>query len=208
MRPWVGVWAYRAVTIRATIAVRTKFFVMRTSNKSQPQGQGGTEGPLLLGAPPCPLWLGFLLRQGDHVDFHQDILRQASALHGRARGWRRAEVFAVNLVHGGKVADVLQENAAADHPAQAALSRLQNLREIPQDAVRLCFNVADDNLLGRGIDGDLSRDEDKSVRSNGLRVRADGLRGVFCKNNFAHRDSSRFPEKIEPRGHRVSQRES
>src|SRR5580693_248370 len=197
MRPWVGVWAYRAVTIRATIAVTIKFFVMRTSNKSQPPRTGRNRGPA---APPCPLWLGFLLRQGDHVDFHQDILRQASDLHGRARGWPRAEVFAVNLVHGGKVADVLQENAAADHPAQAALSRLQNLREIPQDAVRLCFNVADDNLLGRGIDGDLSRDEDKSVRSNGLRVRADGLRGVFCKNNFAHRDSSRFQKKLNHEG--------
>src|ERR1700732_5237764 len=105
MRPWVGVCAYRVVAIRATIAVTTKFFVTRTSHKSQPQGQGGTEGPLFR-APPCPLWLGFLLRQGDHVDFHQDILRQASDLHGRARGWRGAEVFAVNLIHGGKVADV------------------------------------------------------------------------------------------------------
>ena len=67
-----------------------------------------------------------------------------------------------------------------------AASGFQNLRQIAQDAVGLGSNVSSDHLLGGGIDRDLAGDENESVGFDGLRVRADGLRGVFGGNDFAH----------------------
>jgi hypothetical protein len=67
------------------------------------------------------------LRQGDYVDFYQDIFGEAGYFYRRSRWRGSAEVFAVDFVHGGELAHVLEEYRAADDFAEAASRSFKNL---------------------------------------------------------------------------------
>ncbi len=56
-------------------------------------------------------------------------------------------------------------------------------------SVSLRAHVAGDDLLGGGIDGDLSGSKNQALGSNGLRVRANSFRSLVGGDHFAH-DSS------------------
>src|SRR5450631_263292 len=117
--------------------------------------------------------------QSDHINFYQDIFWQPRYFdRGSGRG-RLLEVAAVDFVHGHKVSHVFQEDGAAEDLVHGAARGLQDGGEILQHAVGLGAYVARDDLLGGGIDGDLSGREDQALSSDGLRVRADGLGGVL-----------------------------
>src|SRR5208282_1415388 len=129
------------------------------------------------------------LRERDYINFYQDVFREPRYLYAGA-GWRRLlEVAAVDLVHGGEVSHVLEEDGAAHNFLQSTTRGLQNGSEVLEHAVGLRAYVTGDHLLGGGIDGYLSGCEDQTLGSNGLRVGADGLRGLIGGDYVAH-DSS------------------
>ncbi len=99
-------------------------------------------------------------------------------------------MLAVNLIHRGEVIHVLQEDSATDGFGHGTSRGCENLPEIAEDEIGLCFDVAFDDLLGGRINRDLSGDEDKSIGFDGLRVWADRLRSVFGMNDFAHEQFS------------------
>ena len=73
----------------------------------------------------------------------------------------------------------------AERRSQLA-GRLQDRRQVFQHAVGLRRNVAAEHLLRRRINGHLSRDKNKTVGSNRLRIRPDRLGRIGSRNNVAH----------------------
>src|SRR5712671_5734433 len=126
------------------------------------------------------------LFHGDYVDFHQYVLGQAGHFDGGTRWRGRAEIFAVDLVHGGEIVHVLEKNGAAHNFSKATAGGFQNFREVAQDTFGLCGNVSSNNLLSRRIDCDLSGGKYKSIGLDGLRVGANSLWGIFGGYDFAH----------------------
>ncbi len=61
--------------------------------------------------------------------------------------------------------------------------------EILEDAVGLGADVSGDDLLGGGINGDLSGGKDQALGTNRLRVGADGFGSVVGGDDFAHKSS-------------------
>src|SRR5580658_2088679 len=126
----------------------------------------------------------------DHINFNQDVFWKARDFD-RGAGWRRLlEIVPVDFVHCGKVSHVLEEDGAAQNFLQSAARGLQNGGKVLEDAVSLRADVACDHLLGGGIDGYLSGYEDQALGPNGLRVGADGLRGLSGGDYVAHDSSS------------------
>ncbi len=58
--------------------------------------------------------------------------------------------------------------------------------EVLQNAFRLRGDVAADELLGGGINGDLAGDEDEAVGFDGLRVGSDSFGSVVGGDDLAH----------------------
>src|SRR5512146_703240 len=51
----------------------------------------------------------------DHVDFHQHVFRQTRDFDRRPSRRRRAEIFSVDFVHGGKLRHIFQKNGSSHH---------------------------------------------------------------------------------------------
>src|SRR5260370_20000301 len=117
------------------------------------------------------------------------MLRKPCYFHGGASGRRLLEVAAIDFVHGGEISHVLEEDGAAQNLLQGTAGGLQNRGEVLQHTVGLRTYVAGDDLLGGGIDGDLSGSKDQALGPNGLRVRADSFRSLVGGDRF-HDSSS------------------
>ena len=93
---------------------------------------------------------------------------------------------AVNLVHRGEVAHVLQKHRGLYDMAQLASRRFDDAFHIFQRALRLRLDVSSNKLVGLRIDGNLSGNEEKSVYLDGLRIRPDRFWTAIRQNNFSH----------------------
>ena len=94
--------------------------------------------------------------QGNNVDFDEHVLGEAGDLDGGAGGRGVGEVAAVDLIHGGEVGHVLEEDGGFDDLSERAAGGLEDCGEVLQDAFGLDSDVARNDLLGSGIEGDLA----------------------------------------------------
>src|SRR5713101_6341353 len=98
----------------------------------------------------------FYSSQRNHINFHQNVFRKPCYFYGGARRRRLLEVAPIDFVHCSEISHVFEEDRAAQNLLQAAARGLQNGGEVLQHTVGLCAHIAGNDLLGGGIDGDLS----------------------------------------------------
>src|SRR5215472_14624447 len=102
------------------------------------------------------------------------------------------EVPAIDFVHCGEVAHVLEEHGRPDYLLDAAAGGGQNSRKILENPVSLERDVSCDKGIGHRVECDLPGDEHESVGLDGLRVGADGSRAVFGCDHVAHGEKPQF----------------
>ena len=98
-----------------------------------------------------------------------------------------AEVFSVDRVHGGEIAEVLEEDGGFDDAVEAASASLKHGLEVFEDTGGLLCDATGDDLPGCGIERNLPGCEDEIARAHTLGIRADGRgRCGSCDDRFAH----------------------
>src|SRR5262249_61893309 len=103
-----------------------------------------------------------------HFNFDQGVARQLSHCYRRTRWRRRLEEATVNLVHGGKIRDVLEKYGGLDRVIKVSAGSGEHGREVLEDALRLRRDVARHQLSCGRIKCDLSGAENKFARLDGL----------------------------------------
>src|SRR5580658_7723778 len=82
----------------------------------------------------------------DEVDLNAGPKRQRSHSDRRPRGKRLSEILCVDAVHRDEVTHAGEVHTRAYDIIEALASRLENRREIPEDALGLCHNPSLDYL--------------------------------------------------------------
>src|ERR1019366_1606797 len=126
------------------------------------------------------------LGQRYDFDLDGDVFRETGDLHGRAGRRIGREVFAVHLIHRSKFGHVLEENGGLHDLFQRSAGSREDALDILQHALGLRLDVAFHDLLSRGIERNLSGEENESVRTDSLRIRADGFGTLVGSNDVAH----------------------
>ena len=114
---------------------------------------------------------------GDAFDFDEGVFREAGYLDGGTGGWHVAfwgEVAGVDLVHGGEVVHVLEEDGGLENVGEREVDGVEDGAEVFADALGLLGDAAFDEVAGGGVDGDLAGGVDEIADTDGLRVGADG----------------------------------
>ena len=118
----------------------------------------------------------------DRIDFDQRGSRQARDADGRSSRIRLSEVPAHRLVHVAEMSKIRQIHGYANHVVQGATRRHGHCMQIREYALDLRFDTVD-QLPGRGIETDLTREVDGVCSADGLGVGADG--GRSCERLYA-----------------------
>src|SRR5882724_2669600 len=127
-----------------------------------------------------------LLQDGDDFDFDERVLRKPRDLHGRSRRRCRREVARIHFVHRPEIVHVLQENRRLNHVSHLRAGRLHDAPHVLQNPLRLLADVGLRHLAGFWIQRHLTRDEQKAIRPDGLRVRSDGFRAPVGQYDISH----------------------
>ena len=127
------------------------------------------------------------LLDADGLDLHQCAAGQSAHLHGGAGGiLPLGEELGVYRVHGGEVAHVLQEHGGLDHVVHGEAGGLQNGLHIGQHLTGLLGDAAGHELTGGGVKGHLTGGDKEAAAVDGLRIGADGGRGVGGGDDLFH----------------------
>src|SRR6266481_91397 len=131
-----------------------------------------------------------LLQDGDDFDFDQGILREARDLHGRSRGRSQGEIAGVHFVHRSEIVHVLQEDRRLDDVIHLRSGGLHDPTNVFQDPFRLFADIGLRHLARFRIQSYLSRDEQETVRADGLRIRSNRFCAPVRQHNVSHRQFS------------------
>src|SRR6185437_15735949 len=96
----------------------------------------------------------------------------------------------VDAIHRGEVTHVRQKHTGAHNIIEILASRLENRREILEDALRLGHNAPLDHLASRRVLADMTADVEETIDFDRLGERADRRR-EFRRSNcgLAHANS-------------------
>ena len=114
----------------------------------------------------------------DRVDLDSHVARQARDLHGRARRRRIDDVAAVDLVHRRESFMSARKTVVRTTCSKPAPAASSSAVDVAHDLFGLGRDVAVDQIAGRGIDRNLSREEQQVAGRMAGRIRPDGLRRV------------------------------
>src|SRR6185369_10728684 len=106
----------------------------------------------------------------DGVDLYQRAAGQRSYLDRRARRTRIAKPLSVDLVHGGKVREVVEKDRRLYHVIPAHSSRTQYFLDVVHHAVSLLDDAAFHHLAAGRVEWNLPSRVQESVGDNPLRV--------------------------------------
>ena len=109
------------------------------------------------------------------VDFEPGVARQARRLDRGARGKRLGEERPVDLVHGREVFEVGEEDGGASHVRKRESRFFEQGADVLEDAAGLRGDVASHEGARRGVDGNLSRNEQELAGAERGGVGADCL---------------------------------
>ncbi len=126
------------------------------------------------------------MRTRDHFDFDFRAFRQSGHLYGRAGRGLAAEIGAVDLVDYLEIAEVGEKDRCFQYVGQREAFRFQNTADVVHHPPGLRCNVVGHNLPTFGVQRNLAAAKDKIAGTNGLRIRADGGRGIGGRDNFLH----------------------
>ena len=85
-------------------------------------------------------------------------------------------MFCVDAIHRGEITHVREKDTGAHNIVQTLAGRLENRREILEDALRLSHNAPLDHLASRRVLGDLSAEVEETIDFDRLGKWADRRR--------------------------------
>src|SRR6476619_1682188 len=112
----------------------------------------------------------------DEVDLNASPKRQRSHPDRRTGGKGLSEMLGVNAIHHRVITDARQIHTSAHDIIETLAGRLQNRREILEDALRLGRDASRHQLARRRILTDLTAEIDEAIDFDRLGKRADRRR--------------------------------
>src|ERR1700688_730920 len=97
----------------------------------------------------------------DEVDFNAGPKRQRGHRDRRAGGKGLTEMLCVDAIHRAEVTHAREIHAGARNVIETPAGRLENRREIPEDALCLGHNTPLDHLASRRVLAALPPDEEE-----------------------------------------------
>src|ERR1700758_1541994 len=102
-------------------------------------------------------------------------------------------MFCVDGIHRGEITHVREKDTGAHNIVETLAGRLENRREILEDALRLGHNAALDHLASGRVLGDLSAEVEETIDFDRLGKWADRRRQLRRGNcGLAHSSSSSY----------------
>src|SRR5262252_9202788 len=109
-----------------------------------------------------------VLCPGDEVDLDASAERQRGGRDRRAGRKGLTEMLCVDAVHRGEVTHVLEKHTDAHDIIETPAGRLQDSRQVLEDALRFGLDAPLDHLAGRRVLADLPAEEEETVDSDRL----------------------------------------
>src|ERR1700687_541701 len=122
-------------------------------------------------SPPC-----VVSSLDDEVDFNAGPERQRGHPDRRAGRKGRTKILCVDAIHRDVVTHVREEHAGARNVIETLAGRLENRREILEDALCLGHNTPLDDLASGRVLADLTAEVEETADFDGLGKRADRRR--------------------------------
>src|ERR1700745_413395 len=99
-------------------------------------------------------------------------------------------MLCVDAIHRGEVTHAREKHTGAHDVIETLAGRLENCREVLEDALCLCHNAPLDHLAGGRVLGDLSAEIEETIDFDRLGKRADRRREFRRSNRgLAHGNS-------------------
>src|SRR6266404_1446033 len=127
--------------------------------------------------PPC-----FASSLDDEVDLNAGPQRQRGHRDRRAGGKGLTEMLGVDAIHRAEVTHAREIYAGARNVIETPACRLENRREIPEDALCLGHNTPLDHLASGRVLADQTAEVEETTDFDGLGKRADRRR-EFGRSN-------------------------
>lgn len=121
-----------------------------------------------------------LLRGGDALDLDEGSFREGLDGEGAAGRERGFEELGIDSVHRGEIIHVSEEYGGLQDFVEVGASLFKDRLEIGQGLTGLGLHSPFRERTGGRIDRKLAGNEDETVMLDGLAVRADGGRSLFC----------------------------
>src|SRR5260221_4231646 len=118
----------------------------------------------------------------DEVDLNAGPQRQRGHRDRRAGGKGLGEMLGVDAIHRAEVTHVREIHAGARNMIETPAGRLENRREIPEDALRLGHNTPLDHLASGRVLADLTAEVEETTDFDRLGKRA-ARRREFGRGN-------------------------
>src|SRR5271156_642194 len=112
----------------------------------------------------------------DEVDLNAGPKRQRGHPDRRAGGKGLTEMLCIDAIHRAEVTHVREVHAGARNVIETLAGRLENRREIPEDALCFGHNTSLDHLASGRILADLTAEVEETTDFDGLGKRADRRR--------------------------------
>ena len=135
----------------------------------------------------CRFFKSGQLPYRDALDLDEGVLGQGGDLDAAAGGEAAVKIGAVNLVHGAEIGQILHENRRFDDVVEAQAGLVQDGLQIFEGLVGLGLHAIG-QIAGGGIQAELAAALDGGAGVNGLRLGAEGGRGVRG-GNVGHSDA-------------------
>ena len=107
-------------------------------------------------------------------------------MHRRARRRRIDHVPCVDGVHGRELTHVREEHRRPNDVREVGARSLEQRADVAHDLIGLCRDVAVDQPASRGIEADLSGDEEEVARADRGAVWTDRFRRIGRRNRLPH----------------------
>ena len=115
---------------------------------------------------------------GDYFDFYVCGFGKRGDLDRGAGRKIVGEIFRVDFVHTGEVAEVGQEHSAFDDVGESQFLVVQDGFYVLEDALGLSFDVAGDEVTGRWVERDLAGAKEQIADADGMVIGTDSGRGL------------------------------
>ena len=141
---------------------------------------------------------------GDDFDFHGRAFGQGGDLHGGTGGEIRREIFGVNFVHGGEIAEVGHEDGAFDDVGEREALVVEDGFDVLQRAFGLGFDVAGGEVAGGRVERYLAGA--KQQAADALKYTATDVQRLGCVDDVlpepaggTHNDPAAAMEMVDER---------
>ena len=116
---------------------------------------------------------------GDGLDFDPGPFWEGGDLDCGPGGLICREIKGVDVVHGGEIAEIGEENGGFDDMREGHFIGPEDGAEVLEDLGGLVGHVALEEFAGDRIEGDLAGAKEEIADGDGLGLGADGLGGVY-----------------------------